>query len=196
MDPKENSYLNNESEEDRAESRPMVDSPFPKLHTKQEVTIAMYSSITPIEEKEEDEKDSSTSQSRNLTPIRHFETQQEQPKGLSTPVSSVAHFKNEENFFNSHQDLISRSAQRVRIYENGEQEFDTTWTEMKKRILDRINGKTSTPTQTSVNLTRLTMSESRNALRRSKRLADIKSKTGEKRKVKDEVKRIHKKVKK
>lgn len=187
MDPKENSYLNNDSEEDRAESRPMVDSPFPKLHPKQDPSVSLYSSITPIEE-----EDSSTSLSRNQTPIHHFETQKEEPKGLETPVASISHFKNEENF----QDLISRSAQRVRILENGEQELDTTWTEMKKRIMDRINGKISTPTQTSVNLAKLTMSEGRNALRRSKRLAEIKSKTSEKRKVPEEVKKNYKKLKK
>lgn len=188
MDPKENSYLNNESE-DRAESRPMADSPLPKLQSKHEEMPSSYQSLTAIEE-----EPSPSSISHNETPISSKKLLE--PKLLTTPESSNTYFRNIDYTGMTYRDLISRSAQRVKIYENGEVEPDLSWTEFKKRLLEKFRGKTSTPTQTSTNLSNSYKSERKNGLRRSQRLAEIKSKTCQKRKVPEKVKKNYKKVKK
>lgn len=189
MDPKENSYLNNETE-DRADSRPMADSPLPKLQSKHEDPPASYQSLSAIQE-----EPSPSSISHSNTPVPLSSKKPEQSALLKTPESSNNFFRNVDYSGMSYQDLIPRSAQRVKIYENGEVEPDISWTEFKKRLIEKFKGKTSTPTQTPTSMNKVSKSEKKDELRRSQRLADIKSKTSQKRKVPEKVKNNYKKVK-
>jgi hypothetical protein len=92
----------------------------------------------------------------------------------------------------SEKDFIFKSAQRVRISESGEQVVDISWTEFKKKCKENFSSKISTPTQTSAKDLKLAMSQNKSPMRRSKRLADIKSQTCEKRKAMTDLKKVKK----
>ena len=126
---------------------------------------------------------------------------------FGTPVNQNNLFCNIDYTGMSVKDLISRSARRVKVLENGEEVHDTTWTEVKQKINESLNQRGRTEEKSkkenenpmSVKGEELKFGENsaikfqtqvkakngdiENSLRRSSRLAKIKSQTTSKRKV-------------
>ena len=180
----ENSYLNQDPQENRADDqRPMKDSPIPKLsHSRCEPSTSKEDPISPIEEEPE-----SIANSKLTTPSKAPSTRsplissQIKDPNLQTPSSTAFKMKHSSLFEPSDQDICFKSATRVKVNENGEHEIDVTWTEFKKKLKESFSGKISTPTQTSAKELRA-LTQSKSPLRKSARLANIKSQTCEKRK--------------